>query len=128
MQVVTAAILVKDGKICIARRKPDERRGGKWEFPGGKLRAGETPEQCLAREIKEELGIDVSVGDRIGESIHAYEDGVIRLLAYRVFWQGGRIRLHAHTELRWAAVNELPVYDFAAADRPFVEKLMREPI
>ena len=62
MQKVTAAVIEKDGKILIARRKRDDSQAGKWEFPGGKLEAGETPEACLKRELREELGIETEVG------------------------------------------------------------------
>ena len=66
---VTAAILVKDNKIIIAKRGPDDRLANKWEFPGGKIEIHETPEQCLKREMKEEFDIDVSVGEYLGSSI-----------------------------------------------------------
>ena len=66
---VTAAILVKDNKIIIAKRGPDDRVAHKWEFPGGKVEINETPEQCLKREMKEEFDIDVSVGKYMGSSI-----------------------------------------------------------
>jgi 8-oxo-dGTP diphosphatase len=86
---VTAAILVKDGKILIAKRKSSDKIPDKWEFPGGKLEAGETPRECLKREIQEEFGIDVSVGEFLGESMYHYDLGPIRLLAYRAWWKGG---------------------------------------
>lgn len=123
MKTVTAAILVKDGKILIARRKADDRQAGKWEFPGGKLEAGETPQACLQREMREEFGIRVAVGQFFGESIHDYEHGTIRLLAYQASWESGRMGLNAHADLRWVLPGQLAEYDFAPADRPFVKKL-----
>ena len=66
---VTAAMLVKDDKIIIARRGPDDKLADKWEFPGGKIEINETPEQCLKREMKEEFDIDVSVEEYLGSSI-----------------------------------------------------------
>ena len=67
MKRVTAAILIKDGNILIAKRKSSDKLADKWEFPGGKIEKNETPEQCLIREIKEEFGIDVKVGEYLGE-------------------------------------------------------------
>ena len=123
MTPVTAAILVHKNKILIARRKYTDSESGKWEFPGGKIKEDETPEQCLAREMKEEFGIDVSVGEFFAESHYRYEHGTIRLLAYYTSWTGGPFSLNAHAEYRWADPIQLEEFEFAAADIPFVEKI-----
>ena len=125
MQEVTAAILIKDNKILIARRKVSDRQGGKWEFPGGKIKADETPQQCLVREMKEEFGIDESVGKFFAESTYRYEHGEIKLLAYRTSWDKGQLTLKAHADCRWVEPSRLDVFDFAPADIPFVEKLQQ---
>jgi mutator protein MutT len=78
--------MIKDNRLLIAKRKANDRLGNKWEFPGGKVEYGETPEQCMKREMKEEFSIDVSVGDYLGESIYHYEHRSIRLLVYRTYW------------------------------------------
>jgi 8-oxo-dGTP diphosphatase len=124
MQIVTAAILIKDGKILIARRSAMDRLSNKWEFPGGKVEGEETPEACLVRELMEELGIDVHVGVFLAESCYHYEHGSIRLLAYRTYWVAGNLDPKVHDEIRWAALGELDLYDFAPADLPFVMKLV----
>ena len=126
MKTVTAAILEKDGKILIARRKADDRQAGKWEFPGGTLEAGETPQACLQREMQEELGIGVMVGQFAGESIYEYEHGAIKLVAYQASWKSGQMVLHEHAELRWVSPDQLAEYDFAPADIPFVKQLQRK--
>ncbi len=100
---VTAAVLEKDGRILIARRKRGDRLADKWEFPGGKIEEGETPEACLRRELQEELGIDVSVGGFVGRSCHRYPHGEIELLAYRVTHLSGDFQLHDHEEIRWVS-------------------------
>jgi 8-oxo-dGTP diphosphatase len=123
MQTVTAAILTRDGKILIARRPATSRLACKWEFPGGKVEDGETPEACLARELKEELDIDVDVGALLGESVYHYEHGSIRLLAYETRWRGGRIVPRVHDEVKWVSPGELDGYEFAPADIPFAEGL-----
>ena len=120
---VTAAILVKDNKIVIAKRGPDDILADKWEFPGGKVENHETPEQCLKREIKEEFDIDVSVGEYIGSSVYHYDHISIELMAYRTYWKEGEIDLIDHGEFKWVSLEQLPEFDFASADLFFVEKL-----
>jgi 8-oxo-dGTP diphosphatase len=121
---VTAAIIEREGTILIARRKSGDRQAGKWEFPGGKLEKGETPEICLRRELQEELGIDVVVGSFVGRSFHRYPLGVIDLLAYQVTHLSGNFQLHDHEEIRWVLPADLPSYDFSAADIPIVNLLL----
>ena len=128
MKKVTAAILIKDGKILIAKRKADDRQANKWEFPGGTVEQNETPQACLKREIQEEFGINVSVGRILGESIYHYDHGSIKLLAYRVHWKSGKIALNDHADYRWVSAKQLAEYDFAPADLPFVEKLLKKDI
>ena len=123
MTDVTAAILINDKKILIARRKATDNQGGKWEFPGGKIKADETPRECLIREMKEEFGINVSVGEFFGESTYRYEHGTIKLLAFQTSWIDGQLVLNAHADLRWVYPSQLGDFDFAGADIPFVEKL-----
>ena len=125
MTEVTAAILIKDKKILIARRKASDNQGGKWEFPGGKIKADETPRQCLIREMKEEFGINVSVGEFFGESTYRYEHGTIKLLAFQTSWIDGQFMLNAHADFRWVSPSQLGDFDFAEADIPLVEKVQQ---
>jgi 8-oxo-dGTP diphosphatase len=122
--IVAAAVLEKNGRILIARRKHGDRLADKWEFPGGKLEEGETPEACLRRELQEELGIDVVVGGFVGRSCHRYPHGEIELLAYRVIHLSGDFQLHDHEEIRWVPTADLPAHDFSAADIPIVKLLL----
>jgi len=128
MKTVTAAILIKDKKILIAKRKSSDKLANKWEFPGGTVEDGETPEQCLQREMKEEFCIDVCVSEFFGESLYQYSHESIKLLAYLTQWQGGVMESKAHDDFCWISVNELRNYDFAPADIPFVEKIRKEYI
>jgi 8-oxo-dGTP diphosphatase len=125
---VTAAILVKNGRIIIAQRNSGDPLCGKWELPGGKIEAGETPQACLKRELKEEFQIEVSVGDFLGSNVYHYAHVSIELLVYRTSWETGDIMLQDHADYKWITPETLGQYDFAAADMPFVEKLRRGEI
>jgi 8-oxo-dGTP diphosphatase len=121
MTTVTAAIIIRDGKVLIARRNPDLTNGGRWEFPGGKLKAGESPRGCLKRELKEELGIEAEVLDRIGTRTHKGEHRFLKLIFYKTIWITGEMRLRDHTEVQWVRANQLSEYDLTPADRRFAE-------
>lgn len=117
---VTAAIIVKNHKIFAARRKVGVHLAGFWEFPGGKLEAGETPEHCLARELKEELNITTRIGALVGESVYDYGTKIVRLLAYQVEHLSGDFELIDHDEIRWLALDELNSVQWAPADIPLL--------
>ena len=126
-QIVTAAIIEKNGHILIAKRKRGKRHAGNWEFPGGTLEEGETHEQCLKRELQEELAITAEVGELICTSEYSYTpDWTIRLLAYRTTLASDIFNLHDHDEIRWVKLTDLANYEFPEADRPIVEKLILE--
>lgn len=123
MQIVTAAILQKDGKVLIARRRRGDRLEGKWEFPGGKLEPGESPESCLARELREEFGIEAAVADFFAASVYEYAHGTIDLRAYRVRHLSGSLQVHSHEEIAWVEPAKLLSYDLSPADIPIAKKL-----
>ncbi|WP_129596894.1 8-oxo-dGTP diphosphatase MutT [Anaerophilus nitritogenes] len=123
MKKVIAALLVKNDRVLIAKRNKNDKLANKWEFPGGKIEKGETPEECLKREILEELQIHISVGKFFGESIYDYEHGSIQLLAYWARWDCGELKTTVHEEIKWVKVDELDEYDFAPADIPVVCRL-----
>lgn len=117
---VSAAIIEKDGKVLIAQRPGDKSQGYKWEFPGGKVESGETAEESLKREIKEELNIDIKVKALLGENIYEYPSGIIKLIGFYSEWISGDLKMHEHKSLKWVTVDELKSYDFAPADMAFV--------
>lgn len=121
--LVVAAIMVQAGHVFIARRRKEKKLGGQWEFPGGKVEIGEHPEHGLRRELAEELGIAVTVGRYLGESLCRYPHGVILLKVYAVSWDSGRIELTDHDAFEWAPIEGLGNYEFTLADRPFVDRL-----
>jgi 8-oxo-dGTP diphosphatase len=126
MLEVTAAILIVADKVLIAQRGPGGPQAGMWEFPGGKLRTGESPEAGLRREIREELGVEVRVGGFFAESVHRDGGRTIRLLAYRVQLVCGDPCPAEHAQIAWAGAGELSGYTFSPADRPFVTLLEKE--
>lgn len=123
IKVVTAAIIMLGNKVLIAQRGPNEDLAGKWEFPGGKLELGETLQECLKREIREEFDVDIDVQDFYGESIYKYEISCIRLMAFWCKWISGNFNLKVHSRVEWVNYDELILYDFAPADIPLVGKL-----
>jgi 8-oxo-dGTP diphosphatase len=126
MIVVTAAVIKnRDNKILICQRKPDSHNGLKWEFPGGKLEEQETPEQCLRREIKEELDVDIEVGEIFKVVKQDYSDRVILLLAYECNYISGELKTIDCNDYKWVKKSEIKKYDIALADIPIVEKLVK---
>lgn len=123
---VTAAILLQKGKVLIAKRGPGGPTAGMWEFPGGKVEIGETPEQCLEREMLEEFGIEVTIGRFFGESVFHYHNGAIKLLAYVTSWVSGELVPTVHADFRWVSVDELKDFELAPADVALVQKLREE--
>ena len=124
--VVTAGVVVRDGCILVARRKPGSHLEGLWEFPGGKLEPNESPEVCLAREFKEELGVEISV-ERILEVVfHRYPEKNVLLLFYSCRLIHGEPRAQDVAEFAWVSRKELPDLNWAPADVVFVRKLADE--
>jgi 8-oxo-dGTP diphosphatase len=109
-------------QVLIARRASGH-LAGKWEFPGGKIEAGETPRACLQRELHEEMGISVTVSKFLTQSLHSYPEKTVRLMAYEAVHDDGEIILNVHDTVEWAAVTALDRYDLAPADRPIADYL-----
>ncbi|CAN5660784.1 hypothetical protein BH10BAC3_BH10BAC3_16130 [soil metagenome] len=128
MIVVCAAIIRLNGKILIARRAPTKHLGGLWEFPGGKIEDGEFPEECLKREIFEELGLTITVLNHLGDNVHHYGDKHILLKAYFCKANGNSIQLIDHDKVEWVTKAELENFEFAPADIPFVDALIADDI
>ena len=115
--LVTAAVIVKEGRVLLARRPPEGRHPGAWEFPGGKVEPGESPEECLAREIAEEMGTKVTVGRRLASVTHDYHDLAIELIAFECAFAGGEPRDIGCQAHAWALPDEASTYDLLPPDR-----------
>jgi 8-oxo-dGTP diphosphatase len=125
--LVAAAVIERDGRFLVAQRKEGGGEPLKWEFPGGKVERGESPEECLRREIGEELGLDIAVGGQICTSPGWSRGSEIMLLAYRASIISGEPRAIDVKDWRWAGKEELPSFDWADADRAVVRHLLRSP-
>ena len=124
LRYVVAALIVRGGEILICQRRPDQPMALQWEFPGGKIEAGETPEQALARELDEELGIHAAIGPRITRIRHNYRHGgAVDLQFFSVHSFDGEIENRIFKQVLWTRLEELPEYDFLAADRGLIRDL-----
>jgi 8-oxo-dGTP diphosphatase len=124
---VVAAVMVRDGRALACRRAAHKPGAGTWEFPGGKVEAGETAEGALAREIREELGIDVTVGALVDRSEVPVGDRVIDLACYRADPIGALPTTSTdHDELRWVPLADLGALAWSAPDLPAVARLVRD--
>src|SRR5262245_12367242 len=125
---VAAAVIVREGRVLIARRKQEDQLGGHWEFPGGKIEAEETPELCLVREIREERSLEIEVGTRIAVSRHEFPHRAIVLHAFLVERFRGELQLVDHDAFAWVTLAEIATYRLAPADLPVVRELARRGI
>ena len=124
LRFVAAALIVRDGQLLIGQRRPDQIMALKWEFPGGKIEAGESPQQALARELHEELGIQAVIGPAIIRIRHNYRHGgAVDLQFFAVREFTGEIQNQIFNEVRWVKLSDLPEYDFLAADLGLVRDL-----
>ena len=120
--LVVAAYVARAGRVMICQRRAEVHNGLKWEFPGGKLEAGESPEAALARELREELDIEARVGRVCDAVYHRYEDRDVLVLFYRCEIASGEPRALDCEAIEWAATEDLKGYDFAGADAEFVKR------
>ncbi|MDB6089398.1 MAG: hypothetical protein JWN85_2182 [Gammaproteobacteria bacterium] len=125
--VVAAALYDHDGRVLIAERPPGKHMAGRWEFPGGKVVAGESEAQALAREIREELGVDITASRPFMRLVHSYNDRDVELSMWIVESFRGEPRGLDGQQLKWVAPEMLVAEDILEADRPFVEALGELP-
>ena len=124
MKVVTAAIIQDQERYFVARRGPGEKLAGLWEFPGGKVEPGETLQESLTREIKEELGVEAVVGRVLAESKYKYAHGEILLVGLQTEIKSNDIKLSVHDKAEWLLPVQILALELAPADIPIAKFLM----
>jgi 8-oxo-dGTP diphosphatase len=116
--------MLRGDEVLICQRRPDQPMALQWEFPGGKIESGETPEEALARELNEELGIEATIGGRVTHIRHNYRHGgAVDLQFFAVYEFRGKIENRIFKDVRWVKLEELPNYDFLMADRGLIKDL-----
>ena len=123
---VVAALIWRNGRFLICRRPPHKMRGGLYEFVGGKVEPGETKEQALTRECREELDVTVRADSVYMELTHEYPDMTVDLTLFNATLVEGEPKLLEHTDMRWITPAQIPEYEFAPADKEILKKLMGE--
>jgi 8-oxo-dGTP diphosphatase len=122
--IVTAALIIEQGKILVTQRKEDTSHGLLWEFPGGKVEEGEEPKEGLRRELKEELDIEAEVGMLFDAVLHFYPEFPIFLLVYRCRIEKGSLKPIGCHDIRWVTVKELETLAMPPADDPIRKHLL----
>lgn len=123
IDVCCAIIKNEDGNVLVAQRSAAMSLPLRWEFPGGKLEQGETAEQCLIRELKEELNVTVKIVRLFGSHIYEYPNLSINLIAFECILISGEIVLSEHVDFKWVDKEKLLDLDLADADVPFIDRL-----
>ena len=122
---VVAALIWDGDCFMICQRPAHKARGLLWEFVGGKLEPGENKEAALIRECREELGVELSVGDVFMEVLHAYPDITVRLTLFHATIAAGVPQRLEHEDIRWITPAEIPNYDFCPADVEILERIVK---
>lgn len=124
--IVAAALIQDSGRFLVSQRKSTAHQALKWEFPGGKLENGETPEECLRREVKEELGIEIAVGEIFSVVFHSYNTFDILLQVYRAEISFGKPQALECNDWKWITAKDFPELDMPPADEPVRHKILAE--
>lgn len=124
---VVAGLIFQNGRLLVTQRRAGDHLGGLWEFPGGKLETGETAEEGLARELREELGVEVRVGARLAVVEHRYPERSVRLQFFRCTLLRGEPQPLGCAAIAWVTAEELGRYEFPAADVQLLAQLRESP-
>ncbi len=125
MVKVVAAIIWREDRFMICQRPAHKARGFLWEFAGGKVEQGESDEEALIRECREELDIEIGTKDIFMSLVHKYPDMEINLILFNAYIKRGEPKLLEHKDIKWITTDEIPEYDFCPADEEILKKLMK---
>ena len=121
---VAGALLKHEDKYLICRRNLKGDMPGLWEFPGGKVEVGESPKECIRRELKEELDIDAKIGNIFTRYTFSYTHATYHLFFYDILSFQGIMKMNVHDNIKWETVNRFKHYDFLPGDIPLIKKIM----
>jgi 8-oxo-dGTP diphosphatase len=124
--LVAAAIIESEGQVLLTRRKPEVPYPHLWEFPGGKVEKGEDPKDCVIREIREELGIEITVTSIYDAVYFRYPERDVLVLAWLCNWTSGKVQNIDVADHRWVAPSEIPSFDLLPADIALAQRLAAE--
>jgi 8-oxo-dGTP diphosphatase len=122
---VTCALIIENNKILAVKRGHDQYNPGMWEFPGGKVKEGESLENCIKRELYEELDIEVTLHKLLPPVVHNYPEFEIKLIPFICEMKNGDLKLAEHAEFKWCELGDLGQLDFTEADRKIIEKMKK---
>lgn len=122
---VCAGIILKEGKVLLGRRKSHDRFGGKWEFPGGKVEEGEMPEDCIIREIKEELNLDIKDFKDFMSYVYRFKNVNLVIHSFLIREFSGKLKKLEHDSLVWISIDEVFNYDLLDGDKPVAKHLLK---
>lgn len=123
MRKVTAAVIIEDGRLFVTRRPPDDPLAGKWELPGGKIEPGETAEECLQRELLEELEMRADIGALVATTVYHYPHGSFEMLAFEATRASDYLLL-VHDNAAWVGRDDLDSIELAPADVELVSEII----
>ena len=123
---VVAALIWEGDRFLICQRPEHKARGLLWEYVGGKVEPGETKQEALIRECREELGVTITVGDVFMDVVHEYPDITVHLTLFHASIVEGTIRLLEHNAIAWITPSEIPDYDFCPADQDINERIRNQ--
>ena len=124
---VSSAIIIKNGKILIGLRSKKDQGGGLWEFPGGKIELEESDINAIIRELKEELGINAIVEQKIMQYVHKYKNTLYDISFFEINLFNGEVKMNVHDEIKWVDIYSLKDFVFISGDLLFIDKLLNNP-
>ena len=121
---VSSAIIIKNGKILIGLRSKKDQGGGLWEFPGGKIELEESDVNAIIRELKEELGINAIVEQKVMQYVHKYKNTLYDISFFEINSFNGEVKMNVHDEIKWVDIYSLKDFVFISGDLLFIGKLL----